>query len=181
MYIYYIVLIIFGILAFKDLLISTVLNKYILTTLIIISLVFFIGFRYNSDNDYWTYVFLYDMVPAFPDVNALFSMSILQGQELGFLFIESILRTLGLGYQSVFIFSAIITTFFLYKAYSRIVSFPVLALFVFFAQYFLQMFIQIRFGIATAISLYACTFLSTDKKRLFWLLLLTAFFFIFHH
>ena len=173
------IFIIFGIISFKDLLIQTSFNKFFLTAVVLICLMFFIGFRYNCDNDFLVYVTLFEIVPVFPNINALFTMSLLQGHEIGFLFVESILKTLGFNYRSIFVFSAIITIIFLYKAFSRLVTYPVLSIFVFFSQYFIQMFLQIRFGIAMAIAMYACSFLSSKNRRIFWFLLFIAILFHF--
>ena len=179
MYIYYIIFFSFGIIAFKDLIKSSVYNRYFLNFIIIIFLIIFIGFRNFSDNDFKNYVILYEIAPVFPDIQALFNASLIHGQEIGYLLIESILKALGFGYQSIFIFSAIIVVFFLYKSFQKLICFPVLALFIFFALYFTLMFVQMRFGIATALSLYACSCLSNGKNRMYWLFIIIAL--LFHY
>jgi len=164
----------FGAVAFKDLLKPTVFNRFFLTFVILSFLIFFVGFRYQSDNDFAVYVALYEAVPVFPNIGAIFAMTFSHGQETGYLLVKSILKALGFGPQSIFVFSTILMTFFLYKAFNKLAYYPIIALFIFFAQYFTLMFVQMRFGVATAISLYACSILPNGQKRKFWLLFVLA-------
>jgi hypothetical protein len=117
---------------------------------------------------------IYNATPTLWHIKDIYLYSKGSGIELGYLLISSVFKTLNFNYQSIYIFSATITFCFLYVTMKKHTSYPAVALFVFFAQYFSLPFIQMRFGIALAIGLYACSLLYLGQKKKYWFFIILA-------
>jgi hypothetical protein len=168
MQIYFVIFLYAGFLSIKGIVKLSVLNSKLLDYLLLMSLICFVGFRYNCDNDYHNYAAFYQEIPPVFDIAGVWAWSYLHSVEFGYVLMCAFLKTLGFGYQSIFMFCSIITFTFLYMAFKRLIKYSTIALFGFFAQYFTLLFVQMRFGVATAISIYALSFLQTKNKKNFW-------------
>lgn len=174
MSIYYAFIILLFCFSFLDIL--CVSRKKTVYILLLIFTSLFYGLRSGCDNDYWNYVQMYDEVPMLTDTSItelFFRYSIIQ-VEYGFLFICSLLKTIGLPYQAIFLFCSFLTIYYTGKTFWRISSFPFISFFIFNTQFFEQPFMQMRFGVAIALFFYASYCLSKGKNGLFLLYILLA-------
>lgn len=139
-------------------------NKIKLYLFYITICIIFFGGRYECDLDYEQYTFIYENTPIIGEKNYFIKSAILE-VEYGFIFCCSLLKTLSLPSQSIFFLCSIITFIFISKAIWKVSVNPFLCLFLYVTHFFNLPFTQIRFGIAMALVLYACTFLNQNNYR----------------
>jgi hypothetical protein len=166
---------IIGFFSVKDILKISIANKRVMDYILLIIIIFFCGLRLECDKDYNNYVSIYNATPLLKDgIKNIISFGILHGIEIGYLFVSAFFKTLGLAPQSIFIFSAIIMFCFLYKVFVKYTNFPAIALCIFFTHAFTLSFIQMRFGVATAIAFYACSLLPEKKEKQYFIFIILA-------
>lgn len=147
-------------------------DKNILGYFLLFLLICFFGFRYECDNDYSNYVGIYNSTPSLSKgFVEVIGYGIFVGVEIGYCIVSAFFKMLGLGAQSIFIFSAIITFIIIHQVFQKQSTYPGLAMLIYFSQFFSLPFIQMRFGIAMAIVLLACFMLFKGHKIWFWLLI----------
>lgn len=180
MYIYYLFFALLFIISFLDV-VKLPYKKGIYIVLLFFACIFY-GGRSGCANDYWNYVQMYEDVPTLIDTSLddLFLNYALIQVEFGFLFVCSLLKTIGLPYQSIFFFSAFITFYFAGKSIWKVSNFPFLSFFIFNAQFFEQPFVQMRFGIAIALVFYAgyCLYIGKVKRYFLFVFLACSFQFV---
>lgn len=128
-------------------------------------IVFFVGFRFETGYD-WA------MYRNFFEYNTFHS-----GIEFGYVFLIKILRYFFNDYQSLFLFTALMTYIFIYlgiKKYTIHTSIA-LALFLLIPGFFLNSLTIIRQELAIAITFYAFSFLVEKKYSKYLLLMIIAF------
>lgn len=180
MYIYYYFFILLFLLSLLDV-VKFSHKKSVYVVVLFLTCLFY-GGRSDCENDYWNYVQMYEDVPILVDTSftdLLLNYALIQ-VEYGFLFVCSLLKTIGLPYQSIFFVSAFITFYFTGKTIWRVSNFPFLSFFIFNAQFFEQPFMQMRFGIAISLVFYAgyCLFVGKVKKYFLFVFLACSFQFV---
>lgn len=136
----------------------------------------FCGLRGNVDEDYSNYVGYWNNAPYLGDNTFTdFIVQIMyQGVEPGFILTCSILKSVGLSSQSIFIFCSFLTFGIFFKIVKRISPTPSLSLLMFFSLYIMLPFMQIRFGIAMVCIFYGIICWYAKKRRKAILLFLIA-------
>lgn len=142
---------------------------------LIICIIFF-GGRYECDLDYEQYVFIYENSPLIGEKNYFIKSAIME-VEYGFIFCCSFLKLFSLPAQSIFILCAILTFVYIGKSIWCLSINPFLCIFLYVTHFFNLPFIQIRFGVAMALVLYACICLERKqlKKHFTYLLIALSF------
>ncbi len=132
----------------------------------LIVLIAFMGLRSEVGTDYPAYVEQYERLP--------YPLDITRGKEVGYTLMSYFNKyMLGLEYQSVFLFCAFFTIFFVYASVSRNKSFffVCFGLFLYvFAGFYTQSFNIIRQALGMAICLYSLDFAYQKKPVKFFLL-----------
>jgi hypothetical protein len=118
------------------------------------------GLRYG-DRDYFAYLDIYDSVSVlFTD----FDTSQVHG-EPGYLFLNQLLKTLGIGPTGVFIVMAFSSVALALNFFRKYTPFFLIAALLYFSHvYLLRDMMQIRAGLAASISLYALRYI--DERRI---------------
>ncbi len=175
MWIYFFFFFLIVAISVKDFIKMPVLIQNTFGVTLLVILICFFGFRYNCDNDYTNYVGIYQDTPLLNEgIGLIFGYGVIVGVEVGYLFISSLFKQLSFNAQSIFIFSSIITFCITYKVFKRNSIFPTISILIFFSQFFSLPFVQMRFGIAMAIVLLACFYLSKEQKLKYWFLIILA-------
>ncbi|TDQ09910.1 EpsG family protein [Pedobacter metabolipauper] len=119
------------------------------------------GLRYG-DRDYLNYIEIYDLVAKlFVDFDA----ALVHG-EPGYLMLNRIFKTMGIGVTGVFLFMAFCSVGLSLNFFRKYTPYFLIALLIYFSHVFLlRDMVQIRAGLAASISLYALTYV---EKRRFW-------------
>ena len=132
-------------------------QKDILVLLSIIFVSLFCGLRGDVDNDYMNYVGYWDSAPSLQDESllAFFWDTFSHPVEFGFMLSCAILKSIGLGYQSIFILCSLLTFILFYKSAKLLTPTPNIALFIFMSQFIMMPFMQIRYGVAMTCILYS--------------------------
>lgn len=145
--------------------------KQVLLWFISFALVFFITFRYGVP-DYNTYA-----VDIFQNVsfkNFFVSNSDIHG-EIGFLFLNGIIKQLGGSVLVLFFVVAVLSVFLTIKFYKAYTRYYLLALLIYFSHVFLlREMIQIRSGLAIAIVMFSIQYIAERKLGKFLLIVLLA-------
>lgn len=152
--------------------ISSISNKSKQEILILLTIVavLFVGGRYWCDNDFQNYVVFFEETPSIDQTNIseLFELYLFWQVELGYIFSCSFFKLLGLEYQSIFFFCAILTFVLVAKSFKIISVNPILSFFLFFTTLFTLPFVQMRFGVSTACLCYALVQLDNQNKKGYW-------------
>ena len=153
-------------------------QKQLILAGLLMVMVLFAGLRYQSDNDYETYVHVYENSPTI--------WQLLQGQatlddvygEYLFGLINILIRSLAMPSAVMFSLVAFFTFYYLYKTIHELTLSPFAVLFLYVCMYFLAGgFTQIRFGLATTMSWYGLACLFKGKRYLAALYVFIACFF----
>lgn len=135
----------------------------------------FCGLRGEVDNDYANYVGYWKNAPSLTNSTfiSFITKVFLHPVEFGYMLTTSCLKSIGLEYQSIFLFCSILTFVLFYKATKKLTDKPNTALFIFISQFIMMPFMQIRYGVAMSCILYsfACWKDGEKKKSIlyFWL------------
>lgn len=138
----------------------------------------FAGLRYDIDNDYWSYLYLFEDIPP---LTAGLDKYIAAAQETylepGFSLFISTLKIF-LNDTSLFLPIAFISLSLYLWIFTRTCRYPAAAFLIYIADgFYLREFTQVRFGLAVALGLAALTALWQGKTNRYYLLGLLAFFF----
>lgn len=128
----------------------------------------------NRDGNSYFYVFSVINNTSWGDV---FSKSFSIGQEFGFLYLMKICSSLGFSFYYFRFFVSLLTSFFIFRAISRVKdnNMILLCYFLYFSMFILfRDFTQIRFGLGCAFSLNFFISLSLGKKKETYLFLIFA-------
>lgn len=176
MFIYFGVFILGSILSIFDISILPLKYKKNILCIGAFCLSFFVGGRYWCDNDFESYVAIFNAIPPIIQSNLydLFEISLSNQVEFSYILFCSILQSIGLGYQSMFLFYSIITFVIISKVFLKISSFPITSFFLYFTCFFSLPFMQMRFGVAMVVVFYALLQLDLGRKKDFWLWMLVA-------
>lgn len=138
---------------------------FTLFSILIISL--FCGLRGNVDGDYNNYVGYWNNAPYLAhNTFTTFAIQIIfLGVEPGFILTCSLLKSIGLESQSIFIFCSFLTFGIFFKIVKKISPMPNLSLLIFFSLYIMLPFMQIRFGVAMVCIFYGIICWREEKKR----------------
>ncbi|EPQ6906580.1 EpsG family protein [Citrobacter freundii] len=148
------------------------LNSYI-TVCLSVFLIFIAGLRIN-DSDYVAYNNIFLETPELFDFT-LSSIKNIHG-ELGYLFISSLVKTLGGGFLLFIFIVSFISVGLTTVSFQRLSIIPLLSLLLYFSHvYLLREMIQIRAGLAVAIVLYGFSVSSKISVHLFSVLLASFF------
>ncbi|MCC2781431.1 EpsG family protein [Parabacteroides distasonis] len=141
--------------------------KMIGSSLLLLTVILFCGLRGDVDNDYSTYVGHWGTTPIWQEesVKSLFEKINGHLLEFGYVFICSLFKSIGLGYQSIFLFCSFLTFTLFYKSAKQFTSYPNFALFIFFSQFIMMPFMQIRYGVAMTCTLYAIVNWANGNRR----------------
>jgi hypothetical protein len=172
--IYLVVLGVMFIFAFLDVCEEEVFPKYryIFLAMFFIFLLVFAGLRYEIGYDYNSYEAIYKMVD-FKNITTL-------DVEIGYLGLNLIFKTLGLGFQAVLFVVAAFSLFFKYEAIRKYSIYPFISVIIYFSSNFIiQDFGQIRQGLAIAMTLYSIGVIK--ERKLFKYLVMMAIAVSFHY
>lgn len=142
--------------------------KTISSSLLLLTVILFCGLRGDVDNDYLNYVGHWKTIPIWQEesISSLFEKINSHLLEFGYVFVCSLFKSLGLGYQSIFLFCSFLTFILFYKSAKKLTSYSNFALFIFFSQFIMMPFMQIRYGMAMVCTLYAIiNWVNGDKRK----------------
>lgn len=167
MLIYYIIWILLAFGALTDLLYKRWYDKRILNLFLCIILILFIGLRFECDRDFTTYVSHWGNLPYFSAGNFAYLYEKFRAVDLefGYKFVAVILKNLGFTPQAMFVFCAAVTFTIFYKVIPYYTNYPNIALFIYFSQFIMLPFMQIRFGVCSMLIWYSFYMWSHNKKR----------------
>lgn len=133
-------------------------------------LIILAAFRIN-DRDYSNYVEIFNLTPRLGEP---WSLGEIHG-EPGYIFLNSFIKTIGLGHTSMFAVMATLSISLNLMFYKKNTKFALIAVVIYFAHVFLlRDMLQIRAGLAASISLYALTYVGSRNFFKFTLIILTA-------
>lgn len=136
-----------------------------------IALVILAACRVN-DRDYYNYIEIFELSPNW--VSGLSFSNELHG-ELGYIFINSFVKSIGLGYMTVFALVAAFSVSLNLIFYRKNTNFALIALLIYFSHVFLlRDMMQIRSGLAASISLFALCYVESRRFLKFSTLILIA-------
>lgn len=157
-------------------------NKYskYANYIIICILVLFSGLRFGIGNDYVIYKSVYNSVASITNLFRLgANYQLFPGIEKTYLFLNSLLRSIGISFELFILICSAAIISFIYKSAQKYTNFVSLALLIYFIRfYFTRDMDQIRNAIACAIILYSFSFIRDNKYKEFSLYTLIAL--IFH-
>lgn len=125
----------------------------------------FVGFRTYCDNDYRNYITIFNSIKNLSyDFETLKKFFLTKGIEPGFVLLNILISSLGLGYPVLFAVMALLTLTIVCYVFMRVSPYPVTSYLLYWSCFFLLPFTQIRFALSMAITLYACMKYSENKK-----------------
>ena len=132
-----------------DLIYKRLYDKRVLNLFLCILLALFVGLRFECDNDYSTYVGHWDHLPVLygDNIEYIYNKFSADRLEVGYKFIAIILKSIGLSPQSMFLFCSTLTFSLFYRITPYYTRYPNIALLIFFSQFIMLPFMQIRFGV----------------------------------
>jgi hypothetical protein len=140
------------------------------------SVVLIAGLRHNIGHDYWGYVETFVRIRDFKDILPFYDSGYysIHG-EYGYLILNFLVKTLGLGYNSVFFLMALITSSCVFYAYKKYCNYYILAVLIYYTRFFfIRDMGQIRQGAACAILLLAIKHIYEKNIKSFLLIVLIA-------
>jgi hypothetical protein len=149
------------------------LLKEILFIIILYILVILSGLRYGYV-DYFSYINIYNLTPEISD---FFNTELLGNihSEYGYLFINSIFKTLNLNYTFLFVFISTLTLSLSIGSIKKYSPYFMLSILLYFAHHFVHRdMILIRTGLASAIILFSYRYIISKKYKTFILCILLA-------
>ncbi|MDE6559733.1 MAG: EpsG family protein, partial [Muribaculaceae bacterium] len=125
----------------------------------------FCGLRFECDNDFTAYVGHWLNLPYFSDgdFSYVFGKFSSIKLEFGYKLVAVILKNIGFAPQAMFVFCSVVTFYLFYKVTPYFTRYPNLALFLFFSQFIVLPFMQIRFGVCAMLIWYS--FYKWDKHQ----------------
>nr|WP_068892643.1 EpsG family protein [Pedobacter panaciterrae] len=165
------VFIILIILSIFDLIEVSQVYKDIILIGIAITLVILAASRFN-DRDYHNYIEIFELSPKW---GSGFSYNDELHGEPGYIFINSFIKSIGLGYTTVFGLVATLSVSLNLIFYRKNTNFVLIALLIYFSHVFLlRDMMQIRSGLAASISLFALCHVESRRFLRFSVLILIA-------
>jgi len=138
-------------------------------------LILLAGLRYHTGFDFESYITIFYQTPKLPN---LFSEWRAVNVEWGYLFLNSIVRTLGLPVNAVLFVMAAATISILVIAFKRISTYPILVLLLYVSRFFFVRDMgQIRASIASALILFSIPYIQEKKLIKFLATIFVAFLF----
>jgi hypothetical protein len=166
--------------AFYSLYISQISSPLSKITFILplVLVVIFIGTKTAGlDGDYFAYYAMYNMVPLYQDLVSIEQFSGIHG-ELGYLFSNTIFKSLGWSFSSYYFFTVFFNVFGKYYFYSQSSKKPYLCLMLYFLfSLFLIEFIQFRWGMALTLLSISLMLLKKVRYTLSFIFLIVSFLF----
>lgn len=130
-----------------------------------IILILLAGLRFNIGYDYTSYENIFNNSP---DLYSIITYGNTTGVELGYILINSIVKTIGGNFNLVLFISACISIIVLVKSVNEYSVYPVLSILIYISRfYFVRDMGQIRSAIACAIMIYSIKFISKRRFKEF--------------
>lgn len=142
-------------------------DKRLLNLFLCILLILFTGLRYDCDRDFSAYVSHWNNLPYFSEgsFGYIYEKFSIVNLEFGYKLVATILKNLGFPAQSMFLFCSTITFSIFYKITPYYSRYPNISLFIFFSQFIMLPFMQIRFGVCSMLIWYSLYNWSISRRN----------------
>lgn len=167
MFVYIFIILLLFLLSFIEIFVGNKRTKKYNLYLTYIILVVVVGFRWETGTDWGPYLDTFELVNSYP-IGVL-----LASTELGYLFLNKLVRLFTDNYSIFLIVHAIIYYFLILKSIPKLVPYPQLAILLFFCST-MGMMGSNRQLLALGLCFLALTYLLQNKKWIFFVLVLVA-------